>query len=131
VTATGKTAALLRGGKTAVWICSAERLGNHSMAGTSLWVPARLGNRSGTREKKQKASRAQDVRSQAPKPFWTKVMTVGSGRLKSLVDQEAEGEVIGKQTRWSCYGTQIGHCKTIWGLLKPMGQPVDVRSSGE
>jgi len=40
VTATEKTAALLRGGKTAVWICLAERLDNHSMAGTSLWVPA-------------------------------------------------------------------------------------------
>jgi len=91
------------------------------MAGTSLWVPARPGNWLGSREKKRKASRAQDVRSQAPEPFWANVATPDFGRLVPLVDQGAEGEVIGKQTRWSCYGTQIGHCKTIWGLLKPMG----------
>jgi len=64
---------LPRGGKTAVWIWVAERLHNHSMIGTSLWVPARPGHWLGTREKKRKASRASDVRSQAPEPVRTNV----------------------------------------------------------
>jgi len=57
-----------------VWIWLAERLDDHSMTGTSLWVPVQLGNWLEIREKKRKASRASDVRSQALEPSWANVM---------------------------------------------------------
>src|ERR1051325_11296841 len=47
-----------------VWIWATEGLNDHSMIGTSLWVPAQL-SRLGTRAKTQKAGRATGVRSQA------------------------------------------------------------------
>lgn len=61
-----------------MWIWVAERVHNHSMIGTSLWVPAQPGNWLGTREKKRKASRASDVRSQAPEPVRMNVVMSAS-----------------------------------------------------
>jgi len=119
---------LPRGGKTAVWIWVAERLHNHSMIGTSLWVPARPGHWLGTREKKRKASRAAGVRSQARRSLGRGPCLISFGRSEEDADQEAQGRSSGAN-RWLCYGTQTGglhqlfeDCRTHGGNPVTLGQ---------
>lgn len=49
---TGKTANPAKGEQDGVWIWASERMHNHSMIGTSSWVPAYLGDWVGTRVKR-------------------------------------------------------------------------------
>jgi len=75
----------------------------------------------GTRDKKWKASRARNVKSQALEPFWTRHLA-DLGWLGGSRPESRRGDHRA-QTVGRARGTWTGDCKTVRGSPKPRGNP--------